>query len=951
MCRTRIVITLVVVSVLGNLALAYAGDKEVFLRENWHVRSAFLIKEDGRIISSGRFKPSGFYKTCVPTTVLTALVKNGVYPDPYVGLNNMMIPDASDEFNRAYDMTKFSHLPEGRNPWTDPYWFWTQFRFPEAYAGKVIWLNLEGINYRADVWLNGHLIADSKEVVGMFGRWVLDITEPSQVEGVNTLALKIYPLDYPGLPAEPQLKAFGSFGLNGGPTGDIGKNVTMQSSVGWDWIPAVRDRNMGIWQDVSVSATGPVDIRHPHIVTDLPLPEVDKADLSISAEAVNLTESDKQGVLIVKIRPKTFKGQMIVIKKSVGLAPSQRVLVHFDGSDYPELSINDPKLWWPNGYGSQDLYEMELSFDLGGEISDSELCIFGIREVSSEVSDVGDWLRRDFFVNGQRILLKGGAWVPDMMLNRNTKKLYHELRLSKEANLNMVRIWGGGVTPPEEFFSICDELGLLVWHDFWITGDCQGTWDKGSQDYPFEEDVFLKNATDVVKKLCNHPSILVWTAGNEGYPREEIYVPLRNDIIAKLDGTRPFIPSSGYREPPEGWGLSWPDNQKAGSYSGGPYHWVDPREYYKKVKNGKDWLFKNEVGLPAVPHWESLKKFMPDLTPDPDVRFPLNHTWGYHDACEGNGKYSLYDSAIRERYGEPKNLEDYAQKAQLVNAESYRAIFEAVNHSMDRAAGVLLWKTNPAWPSVIWQLYDWYLRPHAGYYFVKKANEPLHIQLNLDDLTVAVINHHFESIKGLLATADVYVLDMEKIWTENMIVNLDPNSSMELFKVAIPEDLTNAVCFVDLRLLDPNNHIVSENFYWLAKSDDFSSFERLPDVTLEAKIAEIENDTKEYDKTKNGTRRLIKLRLSNHSKNLAFFVNPSVRKGKEGEEILPSFWSDNYFSVLPGQSKDVKVEFFDPHIEGEEIYLKLEGWNISPQLIKIPTSLLPSPEIFPSARQ
>ncbi len=925
MRQNRLIFAFCIVLLLGNIAAVFANEKTIFLREDWLVKSAYLVREEGSVVSSGRYKPSGFAKTHIPTTVLAALVRNGMYPDPYVGLNNMKIPDSSDEFNRAYGLAKFSYLPDGRNPWTDPYWFWTRFLLPEDYSGKVIWLNLEGINYRADIWLNGHLIADSKEIVGMFGNWTLDITDSAKVGAVNTLAIKIHPLDYPGLPAEPQLKAFGPFGLNGGPSGDIGKNVTMQSSVGWDWIPAVRDRNMGIWQDVSVSATGSVDIRYPHIITDLPLPELDRAHLAISAEVLNLSESEKKGVLILRISPKTFNGQTVLLHKTVELAPLQRISVHWDKNDYEELSLDNPKLWWPNGYGPQDLYAMEISFEVGGEVSDSERCVFGIREVGSEVTEVEGWLRRDFFVNGQKILIKGGAWVPDMMLNRNTKKLFHELRLSKEANLNMVRIWGGGVTPPEEFFRICDELGLLVWHDFWITGDCQGTWDKGSKDYPFEGDVFLKNATDVVKKLRNHPSLLVWTAGNEGYPREEIYVPLRNDIIAKLDGTRPFLPSSGYSEPPGDWGLSWPDNTKTGSYSGGPYHWVDPSEYFRKVKAGEDWLFKNEVGLPSFPHWESVKNFVPDLTPDPEVKFPLNHTYGYHDACEGNGKYSLYDQAIRERYGEPLDLKDYAQKAQLVNAESYRAIFEAVNRGMDRTAGVLLWKTNPAWPSVIWQLYDWYLRPHAGYYFVKKANEPLHIQLNLDDLTVSIASHTIEPQNDLFATANVHSFDMKKIWTMVSTVDIFPHMSKELFRIEVPEEYKKELCFVELLLKDHKKRLVSENFYWVAGNNDFSALEKLPGVNLDVNITSIEK----------GKKRIYRIRLANASNALAFFVNPSIRSGKEGDEVLPSYWSDNYFSILPGESKDVTVEFEDAFLKGEEPYLKVEGWNISPKLIKL----------------
>ncbi|MGD9346373.1 MAG: glycoside hydrolase family 2 TIM barrel-domain containing protein [Candidatus Aminicenantes bacterium] len=925
MVRTWIRIGLVVASVVGNLVFAYEDGRAVFLRDNWYMRSAFLVKEDGQTLTEGKFQPCDFYRTNIPTTVLTALVANGVYPDPYVGMNNMKIPDASEEFSRKYGLNRFSYLPDNRNPWVDPYWFWTQFRLPEAFKGKSIGLNIEGINYRADVWLNGHLVADSKEVVGMFGRWALEITKLIHVEGDNALAIKIYPLDHPGLPGQPQLEAFGPFGLNGGPTGDIGKNVTMQCSVGWDWTPAVRDRNMGIWQDIALTATGPVDISYPHVITHLPLPEVDKALMSVSAEAVNLSESEIEGVAILKIHPSSSEKSMIVLEKMVELAAGEKHRLHFHSDEYPELMLERPKLWWPNGYGPQNLYRMEITFKLDNDISDFEECTFGIREVSSEVTEVGEWNRRDFFVNGKKILLRGGAWVPDMMLNRDTKKLLHELRLSKEAYLNMVRIWGGGVTPPEEFFRICDELGLLVWHDFWITGDCQGTWDKGSQDYPIETDVFLKNAVAVVKRLRNHPSLLVWTAGNEGHPRKEIYVPLRDEIVAKLDGNRPFLPSSGYTEPPENWGLSWPDNQKAGSYSGGPYSWIDPREYFQKVKAGKDWLFKNEVGLPSVPHWESLGKFIPDLTPDPDVKFPLNHTWGYHDACEGNGKYSLYDRAIRERYGEPADLKDYAQKAQLVNAESYRAIFEAVNQNIGQTAGVLLWKTNPAWPSVIWQLYDWHLRPHAGYYFAKRANEPLHIQLDLDDRSVTVVNHFSAPKKPLLAVAHLYSLDMEEIWAEKADVEIDAHSSSAVFKVEFPEDVPESVCLLDLRLNNAEGISVSHNLYWLASNDDFSALEKLPTVDLDVNIAVLEM----------GKLRIHKIHFFNDSDSIAFFVNPSIRKGKEGPEILPSFWSDNYISLLPGETKDLIVEFEDEQLEGATPYLGVDGWNIRSKLVKI----------------
>lgn len=923
--KNEILSVLVLLFILGSISSAFPGEKKIFLKENWYLKSSYLVEHGGKKISSGEIRPKNWHKINIPTTVLTALVKNGVYPDPYVGLNNMKIPDASSEFNHEHNLEKYSHLPDKRNPWADPYWFWTQFKLPKEFAGKIIWLNLEGINYRAEVWLNGSLIADSKEVVGMFGDWIFDITRPTNIDEINTLAIKIYPLDYPGLPAEPQLKAFGPFGPNGGPTGDIGKNVTMQCSVGWDWIPAVRDRNMGIWQDIYIAATGPVDIRDPFIISDLPLPSISEAELKVTTDIINLTGSLIRGSLTAKVVPENFKGDEIILDKTVELAPHQVSRIQFDRESYDELLIKNPKLWWPNGQGDQNLYELELIFVTDGKKADSERKTFGIREVESKVTTVGGWTRRDFFVNGQKILLKGGAWVPDMMLNLNPQKLYNELRFSQEANLNMVRIWGGGVTPPEDFFTFCDEFGLLVWHDFWITGDCQGTWGKGSNDYPYDGGGFLKNAADVVKKLRNHPCILLWTAGNEGYPREEIYVPLREEIVAKLDGTRPFIPSSGYRQPPERWGLAWPDNQAAGTYSGGPYHWVNPRDYYSKVDQGKDWLFKNEVGIPSLPTLESLKKFIPDLTPDAEVKFPLNHVWGYHDACEGNGKYSLYDNAICERYGEPKDLKDYMKKGQVVNAENYRAIFEAVNHALNQVAGVLLWKTNPAWPSVVWQLYDWYLCPNAGFYYVKKACEPLHIQLNIDDLSVSVVNNHFESRKELLALVNVYSRNIERIWNKRARINIDPNTSELIFSVDIPEEFKVDVYFVELQLNDKEGKLISENFYWLAAGEDFTFLEELPGVKLEAEV----------NKEKVSDLIISKIRLMNSSSNLAFFVNPSIRKGKEGEEVLPSYWSDNYFSILPGKAKELTVEFQKSELDGEEAYLKLDGWNIVPQIIKI----------------
>ncbi|MCX7974502.1 MAG: hypothetical protein N3B16_08380 [Candidatus Aminicenantes bacterium] len=967
------------------------------LKKNWYLQSSFLEPQRGEIISSPQFKPRRWIKTEVPTTVLAALVHQKIYPEPTIGLNNMRIPDANEDYSQKHDLDRYSHLPGQRNPWKDPYWFWTRFKIPNYFQGKQVWLHLKGINYRAEIWLNGRLIAGPKEVVGMFGQWSFEVSDVIFFNQNNTLAIKIYPLDFPGLPAEPQLRTFGSFGENGGPTGDIGKNVTMQCSIGWDWIPEIRDRNIGIWQPVMLEAIGPVDIRYPVVITKLRKPNQSQAGresnysalLTIKVELHNLERFLIKGVLKAKIKPANFSTdenasifsllsltsdlanrltnlkdmsskKVLNLEKEIELAPLETRELILDSKEFPQLFIPEPQLWWPVGLGRPNLYELELAFYLSGKISDRQKIRFGLREIETKVTKISDWVRRDFFINGEPLFLRGGAWVPEMLLRResNFDWLLKELLLWRQANLNLVRLWGGGVTPAEEFFDLCDELGLLVWHDFWITGDCQATWGKGSRDWPLETKVFLDNARSTVLRLRHHPSLFLWTAGNEGYPRREIYEPLRNKIIADLDGTRPFLPSSGYTEPPEDWGLSLPDNQPSGSYSGGPYWWVNPKDYYELVDRGRDWLFKNEVGLPSLPLLSSLKQFLPDLVSSPDLPFPLNHIWGFHDACEGNGKYSLYDKAIRQRYGEPRSLEDYVWKAQLINAENYRAIFEAVNQSLDRVSGVILWKTNSAWPSVMWQLYDYYLRPNAAYYFTRRACQPLHPQLDLRDLTVWIINHRSEKKPNLLITAELLSFDGQKRWYQEQIIEIDGRTAKKLWPIKLtqPSFLVLRLYSLDLDQKEsiylphknhsPSSHFpfslidspkilkfpskaqpIAENYYWLSPNDNFTVLQHLPKIKIQGEMKEISPSSDPLKKLKSW-----EIRLHNPTESPAFFIHLTLVDQKD-KEIWPIFWEDNFIFLPPGQSKQIKVEGLMSFLEKKKVRCRLEGYNLIPMEI------------------
>ncbi|MDE3182454.1 MAG: beta galactosidase jelly roll domain-containing protein [Bacteroidota bacterium] len=904
---------------------AQSHDVKQIALTNFNLQSSYVITETGKELSTSAYNSRVYwFPVKVPSTVLTGLVANKVYPDPYIGMNNMLIPDASDSFNHQYNLEQYSYLPNEPNPWKKPYWYRTTFTVPKSDKGKHFQLIFKGINYRAAVWVNGKQIADSSQMAGMFAQYSLDVTNTIHAGETNVLAVKIYPLDYPGLPATPQLKALGDFFANGGPTGDIGKNVTMLCSVGWDWMPAVRDRNMGIWQPVYLRTSGQVVIQNPHIKTELPnLPDTNIAHLSLDLSLNNYGAEKQNGNLKITISPENFSGPSFTVNQKISIDANGSADVHLSPQNVKQFTIQKPHLWWPNGYGQPNLYRIRLQYQNGNQISDDTSFVLGIRTVSSKVVMVNGWARRDFYVNAERIHLDGGAWVPDMMLNRDSARYDYELHLCRNANINLVRIWGGGIAPPDIFFDMADKYGLLVWQDFWVTGDTQGEF-KGSPDWPLEGNVFIRNMESTIYRIRNHASLLLWTGGNEGHARKELYDAMRNDV-ATLDGTRPFIPSSsGFAKLPTGWKGSWPDDQPSGVYSGGPYSWQDAAHYYKLADAGRDWVFKDETGIPSQPPYETLPAIINNLVPDSTLPFPLNNTWGYHDACVGNGHYDTYYNAMAERYGAPESMKDFSDKMQLVNADGYRGIFEAAGHKLNETGGVMLWKLNAALPSVIWQVYDWYLNPNAGYYFMKRACEPVHIQLNLDDSVVAIVNRSYKSQVGLKAEVKVYDLNSKLLFSQNKAMSLkasDVKESISLQNVLAKE---NGVSFVVLSLKNATGKTISQNTYWFAPDHNFKVLKEMPAAEVKVKVIKTE-------KLKNETK--WTLQISNTNKGLAFFINPQIIEN--GKEILPSFWSDNYFSLSPNESTTVTVSIPNAKIAIGKTQLAVSGWNVEKKIIPL----------------
>lgn len=926
--KTAIAITgLIILSVVT--ALSQSNPVKQVKLTDFELQSSSLVQSSGEEISTPQYRSNIYwFPVKVPGTVLTGLVANGIYPDPYTGLNNMLIPDASDEFNKKYNLERFSHLPNDPNPWKKPYWYRTTFNVPANDQGRKFQLIFKGINYRAGVWLNGQQITDSTEMAGMFAQYSLDVSRNIKAGGTNVLAVKIYPLDFPGLPSTEQLEALGDFYPNGGPTGDIGKNVTMLCSVGWDWVPPVRDRNIGIWLPVYLRTTGNVTIADPQVITQLPaLPDTSRAELSLNLKLRNRSENDEKGKLLVSITPETFKGNAVQFTREIAVGKNSFTQVSLNPENTKELNISNPALWWPNGYGRPDLYRIRLQYSGNNGFSDDTTFLIGVRTVGTKATlvqpsksdksakDNKGFYRRDFYVNGRRIHITGGAWVPDFMLNRDSLRYDYELRLCKNSNINLVRIWGGGVTPKDEFFEAADRYGLLVWSDFWVTGDTQGEF-KGSPDWPLEGDVFVRNVRSTILRIRNHPSLLLWTGGNEGHARKELYDIMRESII-NLDGTRPYIPSSsGFAKLPEGFQGSWPDNLPSGVYSGGPYTWQDPVVYYKKAMSVSDWVFKDETGIPSQPPYNIMNRIIPDLVWDKTLPFPLNNTWGYHDAATGNGRWDLYYNEMVKRYGEPQSMEDFADKMQLLNAIGYQGIFEAAGHRLNDIGGVMLWKLNAAFPSVVWQVYDWFLMPNAGYYAMQNACEPVHIQYNPVTGKVTAVNRTYKQYLGLTAVADIYGLDSKSLFHEEKNIALNATEIRETSSLTKALAGAKSVKFIILKIRDKEGNLISHNTYWLSPDGDYKSLNTMEKTVVEASVMSTENS--DGQKT-------WSLKLTNNSGKLAFFIRPQLMV--EGKEALPSYWSAAYFSLAPSETRTINVSCPEDLIKSNA-EITVSGWNV-----------------------
>ncbi len=828
----------------------------------WKMQNISKVGIPSDKVSTTDCSTEGWMPAIVPGTVLRSLVYNDVYPDPYYGWNNHLTKGAIPDLAYA-----------GRDFYT--YWFRTELQFPSSeYKGRNTWLQLDGINYRAEVWLNSTLVS---VISGMFYQEIVEITDYIKTDETNVLAIKVYPVDSPGKLMDRRQWGAPDEWHNGG-DGEIGRNVTMLMSVGWDFTfhDGIRDRNTGIWKDIKVFTTGEARLSYPFVKSELSHPDYATARETASVEVTNPT---------MFLADLTVEGEIegtgIKFSKDVKVERGMTEEVCFTPEEFPQLIIKDPRLWWPVNKGSQELYDITFTVKKDGKVCDTVKSRFGIREITT------DWNTPDksraFYINGKPIFITGTNWIPEAMCMSDDARMYAEMRYTAMSGLNMIRLWGGGITESDYFYQLCDELGILVWEEFWMTGDTK---------HPVDLGLHLKNVASAVKRTRSHPSLAFYVCSNESSATTGA-----KELIQALDGTRAYQMQS----------------ECDGIHDGSPYKQVNPMRYYENTASDRGSRvdgFNPEYGTICLPTVECLREIM-----DEKDLWPINkELWDYRD---GNGFFlttTLFTQMVNE-YGESSSIDEFAEKAQMVGAMNYKTLAEVWRynklHSGDRyCSGYLFWYHNSPLRQVRGCMWDWSLEPTAALFSYNNATEPLHPQFDYLKNTISVINDRYEQYKGYKVTAELYDLRTRKLWSSEAKVDLPADGAVnDVITVPFPAGIT-PVHFIKLRLFDDKGQQVGSNFYWRSTNvyegpktvtgpttAGFQAINQLPTVKLSAKCSSAVQDGWNS----------IDIQLKNRSRSLAFFTRVQL-VDEAGKPVRPSYYTNNFLSLLPGESTAINIK-------------------------------------------
>lgn len=882
------------------------------------MQSGVTDTSGGALISGETFDAKAWYTVSVPTTILAGLLANQVYPfDPFAGQNLKRLAD-----------------PRLDKDW----WFRREWMLPQTSKGKHTVLKLHGINYTANVWINGTKVADSTQIKGPFRIIELDITQYVRPGGKNVLALQIT------RPFQPNHDG-----------GDLAIDYA-------DWIPYPPDYNGGIVNDVEIAQYNRVGISYPLVTTQFDLPSLAVAHLSLNARVTNYEDTEQDAVV-----EGTIDGS-IHFKKKIRLKPFETTNIGWAPTNFPQLNIRHPRIWWPWQYGKPELNHIELSVSVGGRKSNTIAENFGIRQVDSKLIDNES---REFIVNGRPIMLRGAAWSPDIFQRRSEQRQEQEIRLVRDMNMNIVR--SEGKLEDDHFYELCDKYGLLL-----MTGwMCCGAWQHPEHWDKAERAVAMASDSSVMYWLRNKPSLLVWLNGSDMPPTDTTVERSFLNIEKSLLWPNPIIATADGRK-------SW-----VSGFSGvkmlGPYEWVPPIYWETDTTHqfGGGWSFATEISPgPSIPPYESLVKFIPaDSLSAPD--FSTSADWQYHAGTGFFATTNIFNKALDARYGSSASIKNYTAKAQAQNYETHRAMMEAYGlHKYNTATGVVQWMLSNPWPGLIWHTYDYYLYPSGTYFGMKKGMEPLHILYSYPTHSVAIINSWPRKFKALQVQASIYNPDGVLKYSKTLTTGIDADSAKTCFTLPVLSSTSSSASpqspayssssssspslsapgtteglsdtyFLRLELKDPQQsggRTRSINWYWLSKRGDtlnwkksnwyttpqsaymdYTALQRLPKTTLKITSAGIYNKVSGY--TEAGVRNtsdsaVRTLRITNTGKAVAFFVHLRALKGPGGDDILPVIFEDNYLCLAPGETRSIRCSFRKTNSGGSAPYFLVSGWNL-----------------------
>jgi exo-1,4-beta-D-glucosaminidase len=799
---------------------------------------------------------------------------------------------ANNVYANIYFGTNLQSVPDLT---TQNWWYRGEFTAPALSAGQQYWLRFKGISYRSQIWLNGTEI--DPNAVGTMVVHEYNVTNLINPGAANALAILVTP------PAH---------------------DCQDLSFCTVDWNPEAPDMNAGLWGKTFLDTTGPVALRDPYVKTVLPLPSTDSADLTVYVDAANPTNAPVTATIGGTITKAGYPS--ISFSQTVTLNANERREIAFDPGSFSQLHVTGPALWWPYQFGSPELYHLALSATTGGATSDTKAIDFGIRQFTDYRTTVNGTSFVGYKVNGRPIFLRGGGYVWDLLQRFDPKSAAATIQYVKGMGLNTIRF--EGTVGYEDLYDLADKAGVMLMAGF----VCCSAWenDKWTAE---QEQVAHASLESQMSNLRAHPSTLVWAFGSD-CPVSAAHLQQYKDIASSLHWQDPTLDSVA----------TW-CNSNAGMKMDGPYSWEPPTLWWDTSQAGSAFGTTAEEGTESPPPLESLQKFI-----GPADLWPIGSVWNYHAGKPKSvfDNISRFTDGVDNRYGKTTGAADYAKKSEAMNYENTRSFFEAWNAGENKTTfGTIFWMLNGVWPSVHWNLYDWYYAPGGGFFGAKKANEPVHIAYDYFSGRVVAYNSTLTERTGMTATATLYnIPDLTQKDTEE-VTNLTVPADAATNVLTIPPVTgLSRTYFIRLQLKDATGAVVSNNLYWYSTSPDRlgnshtwwkTAIHRYADLTGLNTLDANPNVTAAVARTVVAGEETATITLTNtDANNIAFFLRPEIAAGNGGTEVLPIDYSDNYVSLFPGESTTITARYASADLGGEAPYLRLRGYNVPPTSRAVP---------------